>query len=115
MKEMIYKPTREKEILAAGAKNNIKFVVISHGTHPCAYVGVPKTHKLFGKEIDDLCDIECHGGVTYADDNVINLDYTRWWIGWDYAHYGDYSGSSLIFDNHLDDDKKYTTEEMVKD
>jgi hypothetical protein len=76
--------------------------------HLCGYVKVPKDHPYFGKEYD-LMNIDCHGGLTYAShhdgkpDIRIKNDYEKYyskgfWIGFDYAHAGDYS-----FYSHSDD------------
>lgn len=49
------------------------------------YVFIPKGHRYFGKDYDDLRDIECHGGLTYSKTQE---DFTK--IGFDCAHYTDY-------------------------
>lgn len=51
------------------------------------YVGLPEGHKFYGKGYDDI-DIDCHGGITFADhweDQKDNL----WYIGFDCAHHMD--------------------------
>lgn len=55
----------------------------------CGYVGVPKTHPAYGKDYDEL-HIDCHGGLTYADDHLYNQDDVEtWWLGFDCGHGGD--------------------------
>lgn len=55
----------------------------------CGYVGVPKTHPAYGKDYDEL-HIDCHGGLTYADDHLYNQDDAEtWWLGFDCGHAGD--------------------------
>jgi hypothetical protein len=55
--------------------------------------------------------IDCHGGVTYSSVELVVANNKGWYIGWDYAHYMDYSGympcGSLT--------KKWTTHEMVSE
>lgn len=67
MKPMIYKATREIEILDEGVINNFHYCIVSHGTHPCAYIELPETHEYYGLDYDAI-NIVCHGGLTYASD-----------------------------------------------
>ncbi len=58
--------------------------------------------------------IDVHGGLTYSSDKLyigINtvLD-NSWFIGWDYAHLGDY----VSFIDCIGD-KKWTTNEMIEE
>ena len=84
MKEMIYKPDRELEILDEGIIDGRQYYIISFGTHPCAYV------KVFEEELKDKdgfedWDIDCHGGVTFCSTlSTINADGTY------QDYYGDY-------------------------
>jgi len=108
MKEMVYKPKREVEVLHSGKYNGYDFVILSLGTHPTAYVRLPKTHIGYKKGYDDVA-VTCNGGLTYANDNVKGSDKTGWWIGWDYAHCGDYSGYDYDFSRN---GHKWSTEEI---
>lgn len=74
----------------------------SLGTHPVAYVQIPS------KPIDTR-EISCHGGVTYSegDLNIDGFEVKGFWIGWDYAHWGDCFGCLR--------GKKWTTEEIVEE
>ena len=64
----------------------------------CGYVGVPPEHSQHGKGYDDV-DVMIHGGLTYADKchGVIchvplpGREHQLWWLGFDCAHYADYS------------------------
>lgn len=107
MKEMEYIKSRKRELLERNTYRNHEYFVISFGTHPCGYV------KLNG-EILVPADICCHGGITYnesylkiSDEETISGEF----IGWDYAHYGDYLG----FDEGWCTGMKYTTEEIVEE
>ena len=111
MEQMNYTKERLCRVLHKGEFKGFKFAIVSYGTHPCCYVFLPKEHKYYGKSYDEI-DIDCHGGLTYSDKELIfnPLVNDDWIIGWDYAHYGDYSG-------YFPDlrDKKWTTQEIKKD
>ena len=112
-KEMVYKSTiQAPELLAAGAYKHYLYAVTSMGSHPCAYVQIPEGHPLYKAELDALEDaIVCHGGVTYTGDRaegVRDLPPDGFWIGWDYAHYGDHLGYY-----HGLGGLQWTTEEIV--
>ena len=100
MKQMIYSAVRtQPEQLAVGDYKGFDYYVLSMGTHPCAYIDVTDT-DLNGK---DLCviDLECHGGITYAEESLQTVDKKGWFIGWDYAHYGDYTGDQMMFSEDM--------------
>lgn len=64
MPEMIYSNKHITEVLLEGEYLGYKWVIISYGTHPCAYVKLPKNSKLIslGGEVP----VSCHGGITYT-------------------------------------------------
>lgn len=88
----------------------LKCVVVKQGLgHRCGYVGIPKGHKLYGKDYcdDELDSIEAHGGITYAEGSgnyPIKAEDT-WWFGFDTAHY---------FDNEKTQSLEYCTEECKR-
>lgn len=90
------------------------------GTHPCAYIDVTDT-KLVGMEFVDIyykTKIECHCGFTYSRNYLASVDESkeRYYIGWDYSHWGDYSGYEAMFPPELrSDGKMYNTAEMVRE
>jgi hypothetical protein len=64
----------------------------------CGYVGVPETHRYFGKEYATAL-LNCHGGPTFSDrcnpdeDPATGICHTGpvanptvWWFGFDCAH-----------------------------
>lgn len=113
MKQMAYTTaTKEAEILATGVYENFKYYVVSYGTHPCAYVDVSNT-SLANTDYHEI-DIECHGGLTYSRDYLSAVDTERvngkWYIGWDYAHFGDYTFYPYVGEEW---EKRWTTEEIV--
>lgn len=108
MKEMKYYDHRVRPsiLLDRGTMQGYEYVILSLGTHPCAYVCIPLNHVLHETHYDD-CDIECHGGLTYSQYGLHNwheysdkynamiltgISDETWVIGWDYAHYQDYMG-----------------------
>lgn len=119
MKQMIYTPNRNDkgEILATGTYKNFKYYVVSYGTHPCAYVDVSNT-SWANKDYHEN-DIDCHGGLTYGRDYLSAVGTERangkWYIGWDYDHYGDYTSNPYInmFGIYRECEKRWTTEEIV--
>lgn len=119
MKQMIYTPNRNNkgEILATGTYKKFKYYVVSYGTHPCAYIDVSNT-SLVNKDYHEN-DIVCHGGLTYGRDYLSAVDTKRangkWYIGWDYDHYGDYTPNFFIdmFGIYGACEKRWTTEEIV--
>ena len=57
-----------------------------------------------------------HGGITYSEDGLYIKDgqiIDGWFIGWDYAHCGDYMGYYEKIPGSLRlGEKKWTTEEI---
>ena len=91
MKEMIYQAKRKCEILFEGEYLDHKFAILNLGTHPTAYVEC-KIADCKGCNDERLYDIEVHCGFTYYDDAYWNEQDKKMYLGWDYAHCGDYAG-----------------------
>ncbi len=62
------------------------------------YVLIDSTHPYFGKEYNEIEDIEVHGGLTYSEqmtDKMAELfgleksDIRMWCFGFDTVHFGD--------------------------
>lgn len=114
MRDMIY--GGNPGVLYHYEKDGYGVLVVSiRGTHPCGYVTFPKIGEvedyegmiLENVELDEWTDP--HGGFTFLGTmECYDIDGT--WIGWDYAHLGDYTCSSILYSP---DDRKYTTEEIV--
>lgn len=119
--EMEYLPKMTKKILCDSSYLGCRFLIVSYGTHPCAYIEIPKDHKWFGIDYDDeeLNHIECHGGITFSGDLSHILEKTgKWFIGWDYAHIEDYDGLLCNLNNYPFRDircKKWTTQEIYEE
>lgn len=117
MKEMIYSDERKVELLYNNVYKNFHYYILNLGTHPTAYIEIPKKHSLFRKNYLDIEDIDVHGGLTYSSSKLYIAKNcileNSWFIGWDYAHFDDYCGF-LPFNNY-DFKKKWITEEIIKE
>ena len=121
MKEMIYSGNGITELLAIEWFNDgtAYAVVNTRGSHPCAYIQFPGIEKIKSYDdvdlfYDEADDFWIHGGFTFLG-TYENLGLPGIWLGWDYAHYGDWTqGCPADQDpfNH-EDEKKWTTEEVV--
>lgn len=117
MKEMVYvdEGKIDAKIVDQGNFEGYDWIIVSYGTHPCAYVTIEPGHELFGKKYEKYYHIysqfNVHGGITYSEAGLHNLiDVGKWVIGWDYNHYDDYNTNMPEFGGH-----KYTTEEIFQD
>lgn len=114
MKPMVYEElfgSKTLEVLYGGNVDGYNCYIISYGTHPCAYVEIPKIHPLYKKEYNSkkFLNIDCHWGITYSQDFLRPIGAEKsWFIGWDYAHSGDRYGQ-LIYG------KEWTTEEIFEE
>lgn len=109
LNEMEYRPCVKPLYypLARGSVDGYEFEVISYGSHPCAYVKVPKHHPFsFHQYLEIESVISVHGGLTYSGERG---EHNGWWFGWDYAHCEDYT-AALLGDM---DGKQWTTQEIV--
>lgn len=116
IKQMVYQKDRKIELLYKGNYKGYNYYILNLGTHPTAYIEIPKGHKLYQKNYDDIY-INVHGGLTYSDDNLMGIKSENWFIGWDYAHYDDYVGfyedlPDSLKNNNL---KRWTTEEIIEE
>lgn len=116
-KEMIYQYDRKVELLFNDIFKGYHYYILSLGTHPTAYIEIPKTSFLYKKDYDEISNIEVHGGFTYGREYLYISENTKmndsWFIGWDYAHLDDYVDNYFpIFE---DRGKKWTTEEIIKE
>ena len=64
-------------VLHKGNWKGYDFFILSIGTHPTAYVRIPKEHKYYRKHYDRI-NIDCHYGLTFSDKdfhfNLVLLD-----------------------------------------
>lgn len=119
VKSMVYDAKRKHEVLDSGKCLNYNYYIMNLGTHPTAYIEIPKEHKLYSKHYGNI-DIDVHGGLTYSEsylwiDNETELK-DSWFIGWDYAHCGDYLGYEEMYPIEMQiEQKKWTTEEIQEE
>ena len=116
MIEMIYQKGRKIEFLYYGTYKKYNYFIFNLGTHPTAYIEIPKGNKLYGKDYDEI-DLDVHGGLTYSSDTLMFIKSNSWFIGWDYAHAGDYMGfyEDLNDWNEWTLGKKWTTKEIISE
>lgn len=125
MKEMVYKNYMENgqeviEILDEGIYKGFHYAIVSYGTNPCAYVEIPGGHKLYDvRNKNELDNIDCHGGITYVSKIGLIKPSNKnhrdgHWIGWDYAHFGDYTYLPANFEI-WNEGKKWTTKEIFEE
>lgn len=120
IQEMVYQKERKMEILFAGVYRKYKYFILNLGTHPTAYIEIPKGNKLYKKSYNKIYDmgygIDVHGGLTYSDKELMGVESKNWFIGWDYAHYNDYLGYEIdMLTNVMPYGKKWTTEEIIEE
>lgn len=113
---MKYSFERKTEILEHGTCFGVFYWIVNYGTHPCAYVMIPQNNKYFERGYEEI-DVNVHGGLTYSNKylpfETKKSDNKAWYIGWDYAHYGDYNGfEEKVPKEFRVGGKKWTTEEI---
>lgn len=89
----------------------IEGIIVSYGTHPCCYVKFPGIEDI--ASYDDVDDIHVHGGFTFLG-SFVNLKVDGIWLGWDYAHCGDYfhTGWDITNKDHASYGKAWTLDEL---
>lgn len=103
----------EPIVLAHGQYKYYKYWILSFGSHPTAYVEVPRGHPLWFKDYI-VCSrfIRVHGGLTYSRNILPGFNSGEYTIGWDYAHAYDCYYSSLFSEVY---GKQYKTREIFTD
>lgn len=105
MKNMVYRIRKKGEVLYSGEYKGHKFAIINLCIHPSAYI----ENKIGITDYDDcrLDNVDVHGGFTYCYTGYWNEESNKIsWLGWDYAHSGDY-----IYGNTLSG-KQWSTSEI---
>jgi hypothetical protein len=116
-KQPSYVAARCNKELLRGHYRGFEYRIMDLGTHPTAYVKIPEGHPFWMDWRHPIADkIEVHGGITYSRKGLYcESNYLDgWWIGWDYAHWGDHSGydGAEPWNPWI---KKWTTEEILHD
>lgn len=116
IKEMIYKSNLERDILLEGNFKGYHYLIVSYGTHPCAYVELKDNeYELYPSDKKWFELVDVHGGITYTGNLHHLLENTnKHFIGWDYAHCEDYVGY-FGDDKAFTEFKKYTVKDIMKD
>ena len=118
MKEMVYKQERKIEVLDTGYMFGYLYFILSLGTHPTAYIKIPSDHPYFNVKDYNKIPLNVHMGLTFMNDDGLILENGDFiegkFIGWDYAHAGDYYP---FLDSKYDvlEDKKWTTKEIQEE
>lgn len=120
IKEMEYGKESRTELLCKDKYKNYTYYVLNLGTHPTAYIEISKEDKLYEKSYEEIyrigCDIDVNGGLTYSDNELMGIKSESWFIGWDYAHLGDYCGYEEDMPESVRTyGKKWTTEEIIEE
>ena len=112
MKGMVYRADRKTEVLYCGEYKGHKFAILSLGTHPTAYVE-NKLPNCTSYDDERLDDVSVHCGFTYCDKAYWDDEEKALFLGWDYAHFRDFSGYFFKYPAMMDDtSKKWTTIEI---
>lgn len=117
MKEMKYQSDRKIELLDTGKCCEYTYYILNLGTHPTAYIDIPKSHKYYEKDYNDI-DLPVHYGLTYARSHLYiakDKKINGWFLGWDYAHAGDYAGYYKPYEFLGLESKKWTTAEIQQE
>lgn len=115
MKEMIYGESKENpDVLYSGEYRGHKFAILNLGSHPTAYV--EDKIGLIGYEDFRLNGISVHGGFTFHDTGYWGNDSEKIsWLGWDYAHSGDFMGYYSTDNPFYYSSKQWTTAEIYEE
>ena len=110
MKEMIYGDTDQGLLGVEDLGDGYKLAVVNVGdTHHCTYVQFPGIEDI--SSYDDISvDAHVHGGFTFLG-SLSKYELEGTWIGWDYAHFGDYMFRT--YRGCLPGEKMWTTAEVV--
>ena len=94
----IYNCSGETKIVCRGIlfeDNRYKYVVMSvGGYHPFVYIKFPGIENVMN--YDDIVSPEVHGGFTFLGE-LKSLPGEGIWLGWDYAHFDDYTPTGCSF------------------
>ena len=138
IKEMTYSTTKQSILYLEVNDDDTAICIIDRGGWPCSYIKMPENiyqdyvkSTNWNGNYDDI-DVCVHGGVTFGEYCKLMVrsgyDFDKfesdkhmpegYWIGWDYAHAGDYCFRDIPdpvcrFDSTYE--KKYTTEELIEE
>lgn len=102
-----YEYTIKPYLIDAGAIGKHEYQIWWMGSYPTAYV-LP----LKPLTVDEIDECYCHGDITYIPEaGLLDRLQKKPYIGWDYAHIGDYKCWSAT----KDEGKKWTYEEIIQE
>lgn len=138
IKEMTYSTKKQSILYLEVNDDDTAICIIDRGGWPCSYIKMPADiyqnyveSANWDGNYDDI-DVWVHGGVTFgmycklmlrSEDDFDKFEFEidkrmpeGYWLGWDYAHAGDYCYRELpdpVF--HFDPgfEKKYTIKELI--
>lgn len=89
--DVIHEIYKHHAVIHEETYRKIKFQIVlsDMGWYTC-YLDVSNTKYAFMDYMS--IDLDVHGGLTYSDYRYpyeLEADFSKWIIGWDYAHYGD--------------------------
>lgn len=106
-------------LIDKGMYKDYDYFILYNGRYIISYVLLKPEDKYYECYNYDDIDIDVHGGIIFSDkiSEDYNKDYYLFrlgakkghWIGWDYAHSGDYSRDGFDYE------KKWTLEEIISD
>lgn len=101
-------------LVTTGIYKGYSYYILTMGTHPTAYIEIPKESRYYAKFYDDIDDIDVHGGLTYSDKRLYTDKgiFEGWFIGWDYNHYDDFN---LLLSKYGHAGKMWTVHEIVEE
>ena len=109
----VYSGDREGKILYLETRGESSaLMVVSLGSHPCTYITFPGVEHISNyDDANDLFTTQVHGGFTFLGTRE-NLGIAGIWLGWDYAHYGDFLYSKRM-DFYMPGDHKWELDELI--
>ena len=113
MNDIIYGDKDQGLLGVEDLGDGYKLAVINvGGLHHCAYVQFPDIERIIGDYNVVSVDAHVHGGFTFLGDrSKYGLEGT--WLGWDYAHIGDYIFGTCR--SYVHSEKMWTTAEVVEE
>lgn len=67
---MEYNGKIDRKVLSKGVCKGFNYFILNLGTHPTAYVEIPKDHKDYlNWDLEKVIDV--HGGITYQAEHLI--------------------------------------------
>ncbi len=138
IKEMTYSTKNQSILYLEVNDDDTAICIIDRGGWPCSYIKMPE--DIYQNHVEstnwdgnyDDIDVWVHGGVTFGEYCKLKLrsenDFDKfeidkrmpegYWLGWDYAHAGDYYYSGLpdsVFAFDPDIEKKYSIKELIEE